>query len=309
MMASAHRHGRVERRRCTTAPRRWPRRCLMAVRAHRKSRSQRILMPAHGAPGLPRGGAGDRRATRSIELVEVPYCDRAAATPRSRRSSSTAADGLRGAGDPAAELLRRARGRGRAHRLGARATACWRSPCVNPTVARRCSSRRASGARKGADIAVGDGQPLGVPLSSRRPVLRLHGRAQELVRQMPGRIVGRTVDLGRQARLHPHPAGARAAHPPLQGDLQHLHQPGPAGHGRDHLHGAARAATGWRSVAAACHANTQRAGGSAHARSTACSACSTAPLLPRGGGARSTAPVARRAASACRRRASSAATT
>src|SRR5690606_34888413 len=37
-----------------------------------------------------------------------------------------------------------------------------------------------------------------------------------------------------------HPAGARAAHPPLQGDFQHLHQPGPDGHRGDHLHVAAR---------------------------------------------------------------------
>ena len=53
---------------------------------------------------------------------------------------------------------------------------------------------------------------------------------------MPGRIVGRTVDLERQARLHADAAGARAAHPPRQGDVQHLHEPGPAGHRGDDLH-------------------------------------------------------------------------
>ena len=48
---------------------------------------------------------------------------------------------------------------------------------------------------QGADIVVGEGQPLGCPLVLGRPLLRLHGHALEYVRQMPGRIVGRTVDL------------------------------------------------------------------------------------------------------------------
>jgi glycine dehydrogenase subunit 1 len=48
---------------------------------------------------------------------------------------------------------------------------------------------------KGADIAVGDGQPLGVPLSSGGPYFGFITTRMENVRQMPGRIVGRTVDL------------------------------------------------------------------------------------------------------------------
>lgn len=47
----------------------------------------------------------------------------------------------------------------------------------------------------GADIAVGEGQPLGVPLASGGPYFGFMCCKQDFVRQMPGRIIGRTVDL------------------------------------------------------------------------------------------------------------------
>ena len=47
----------------------------------------------------------------------------------------------------------------------------------------------------GADIVVGDGQPLGIPMASGGPYFGFLCARQKLVRQMPGRIVGRTVDL------------------------------------------------------------------------------------------------------------------
>ena len=48
---------------------------------------------------------------------------------------------------------------------------------------------------KGADIVCGDGQPFGIPMASGGPSFGFMCCRQALVRQMPGRIIGRTVDL------------------------------------------------------------------------------------------------------------------
>jgi len=48
--------------------------------------------------------------------------------------------------------------------------------------------------RYGADIAVAEGQPLGIPMSFGGPFLGILTTRQEFVRRMPGRLVGQTVD-------------------------------------------------------------------------------------------------------------------
>jgi glycine dehydrogenase subunit 1 len=76
--------------------------------------------------------------------------------------------------------------------IAAKARACQALTivCANPIV----YGLYASAAELGADIAIGDGQPLGLPLQFGGPYVGYLACRSELVRQMPGRVVGETTD-------------------------------------------------------------------------------------------------------------------
>ena len=65
--------------------------------------------------------------------------------------------------------------------------------CVQVTEPHACAVLEPPGAL-GVDIAIAEGQPLGVPMSFGGPYLGILACREALVRQMPGRIVGQTQD-------------------------------------------------------------------------------------------------------------------
>ena len=162
---------------------------LMAVRSHKSSR--RVLLPATVSP-LYRSVARSIVKLQDIELVEIPF-DIATGTTDLHALQQHAG------GDIAALVIPQPNFFGAledvdaltawAHAQGALAIGL-----VNP-LALALLKAPGQWSEKGADIAVGDGQPLGAPLSSGGPYFGFMCCKQALVRQMPGRIIGRTVDL------------------------------------------------------------------------------------------------------------------
>ena len=77
----------------------------------------------------------------------------------------------------------------------------------------------------GADVAVGEGQPLGNRLDYGGPSVGLLRRARGAHPAHAGPHRGRDDRRRRAARLRAHAADARAAHPAREGDVEHLHEP------------------------------------------------------------------------------------
>ncbi len=163
---------------------------LMAVRANRQSKSKRILMPSTVHPHY-RDVVQAIVANQGIELVSVPYCTEGGHTiPESLAHYAGQ--------DFAALVIAQPNFFGVLEEVDAltdwaHAQGMLVIGTVNPTALALLKPPGEWGAR-GADIACGEGQPLGIPLASGGPYFGFIACKQDWVRQMPGRIVGRTVD-------------------------------------------------------------------------------------------------------------------
>ncbi len=163
--------------------------CLMAVRANRKSKSRRILVPRTVHPYY-REVAYNIISGQDIELVDVPMlngvADVAALDPHAGK-------------DFAAVVVQQPNFFGSLEQVDAitdwaHANGALLIAIANPLTLSLLKPPGEWG-ETGADIACGEGQPLGVPMSSGGPFYGYMVCRQEIVRQMPGRIVGRTVDV------------------------------------------------------------------------------------------------------------------
>jgi glycine dehydrogenase subunit 1 len=162
---------------------------LMAVRSHKSSR--RILIPITVHP-VYRNVVRTIVKNQGIEVTEIPYC------PETGQTLPATLDAF-GKEEFAALVIPQPNFFGVleqvdaltdwAHSKNALAIAV-----VNPTTLAVLTPPGTWG-KNGADVAVGEGQPLGIPLSSGGPYFGFMACKQSLVRQMPGRIIGRTTDL------------------------------------------------------------------------------------------------------------------
>jgi glycine dehydrogenase subunit 1 len=164
---------------------------LMAIRAHRKSKSKRILMPRTVSP-LYRDAVKSIVEMQGIELVELDYQHQSGAIDPASLAQYEGQDfaalvipfpNFFGVLEDVDALTR-----------WAEANNIFVIAVVNPMALSILTPPREWG-ENGADIVVGEGQPFGIPLSSGGPYVGFLCCKQAHVRQMPGRIIGRTVDL------------------------------------------------------------------------------------------------------------------
>jgi glycine dehydrogenase subunit 1 len=168
---------------------------LTAVRANRASTSRRILVPRTVNPTYLRV-AEAIAGNQDVRFESVDF---------DRQSGRTLREALRPyeGSDIAALVLQQPNFFGVleevdeltdwAHAYGAMLIAV-----VNPTSLAVLKPPglwgEGTAGRVGADVVCGEGQPLGVPLSSGGPYFGFMTTRMQYVRQMPGRVVGRTLD-------------------------------------------------------------------------------------------------------------------
>lgn len=162
---------------------------LMAVRANRKSKARTVVLPTSVHP-VYRRVLRTIVANQGLRLVEVAF------DPASGRMADLGDDD---AEDITAVVIPQPNFFGLLEEVDqwtnwAHARNALVIALVNPLSLALLKPPGEWG-EDGADIVCGDGQPLGVPMSSGGPYYGIMCCKQQYVRQMPGRIVGRTVDL------------------------------------------------------------------------------------------------------------------
>ncbi|MES9944824.1 MAG: aminomethyl-transferring glycine dehydrogenase subunit GcvPA [Candidatus Thiodiazotropha sp.] len=164
---------------------------LMAVRANRKSKSKRILVPRNLHPAYRKVISTIVR-NQQIELVEVGYDSSSGAIDRQELERHSGEDF-------AALIIPQPNFFGVLESVDeltdwAHANNMLTIGVVNP-LAMAVLKPAGEWGEQGADICCGEGQPLGAPLASGGPYFGFLCSTQKLVRQMPGRIIGKTVDM------------------------------------------------------------------------------------------------------------------
>ena len=162
---------------------------LMAVRSHRTSR--RILIPQTVHP-VYRKVVRAIVSNQKIDIIELPF---------NQETGRTDPETLEEFGneDFAAIVIPQPNFFGVLEQVDeltdwAHSKNALAIGVVNPTALALLTPPGEWG-NKGADIAVGEGQPLGIPLSSGGPYFGFMACKNSLIRQIPGRIIGRTNDL------------------------------------------------------------------------------------------------------------------
>ncbi len=164
---------------------------LMAVRANRKSKSKKVLVAGTLNPHY-RVVMDTITRHQGIELVDLQWDDASGITPVDALAEYAGAD-------IAAVMIQNPNFFGRFEEIDAMTDWAHDNKALviavcNPTSLAIITPPGQWGSA-GADIACGDGQPLGAPMSSGGPYFGFITCKQPIVRQMPGRIIGRTVDM------------------------------------------------------------------------------------------------------------------
>jgi len=161
---------------------------LMAIRANKKNKSRRVMICETVHP-LYREVAKSIVQNQDIQLSEIPLGDDGRIDVTSLCAQEV----------PAAIVIQQPNFFGQLEDVDglcdwAKAQGTLVIAVVNPLSLVILKSPDEWG-EQGADIVCGDGQPFGIPMASGGPSFGFMCCRQALVRQMPGRIVGRTVDL------------------------------------------------------------------------------------------------------------------